>query len=279
GLIAMASSLDVIGPFANTVEDAEIVFQAISGKDPMDSTSINLFNSQNTEYRIQNTKFGLPKEYFVVGLDLEIKEKIEEVINKIKNNKVSVQDVSLPTTPYAFPCYYIIMPAEVSSNLARYDGIRYSPNSKFQIPDSKFNLRDLYFQTRGEGFGKEVRRRIVLGTYVLSKGYYDAYYKKAQKVRRLIVNEFKRIFEEVDFLITPTTPTPPFKIGEKTSDPLSMYLSDIFTVSSNIAGVPAINLPIGFTKSGLPVGLQIIGPYGSDQQLLQISKLITQILG
>jgi len=199
---------------------------------------------------------------------------------------------NLPSTPYALPCYYIIMPAEVSSNLARYDGIRYAPNSKWgpseawegggrvgvQIPDSKLNLRDLYFQTRGEGFGKEVKRRIILGTYVLSKGYYDAYYKKAQKVRRLIIEEFNKIFRDVNFLITPTTPTTAFKIGEKSADPLSMYLSDIFTVAANIGGLPAINLPIGFTKNHLPIGLQIIGPYGSDYSLLQIAKAIENIL-
>ncbi len=273
GLISMASSLDVIGPLTTSVEDAEIVFQAMAGQDKMDSTSHDLKPIQDTRYKIQDTKIGLPKEYFIEGLDLEIRNKIEEIINKIKHNSLKVQEVSLPSTASALPCYYIIMPAEVSSNLARYDGVRYSP-----ILNNILNLHDLYFKTRGEGFGKEVRRRIVLGTYVLSKGYYDAYYKKAQRVRRLIVDEFKKIFEEVDFLITPTTPTPPFKIGEKANDPLSMYLSDIFTVSANIGGLPAINLPIGFTQEHLPIGLQIIGPYGSDYSLLQVAKFIENLL-
>ena len=282
GLISMASSLDIIGPLTTSVEDAEIVFQVISGKDPMDSTSINIESdiTKSASWRI-----GLPKEYFVKGLDKEIQTAIETMIQKLKKQKVVVKEVSLPSTPYGLPCYYIIMPAEVSSNLARYDGIRYAPmeilrsaQDEFVGVSNKFNLRDLYFKTRGYGFGQEVRRRIILGTYVLSKGYYDAYYKKAQKVRRLIIEEFKKIFQEVDFLITPTTPTPAFKIGEKSTDPLSMYLSDIFTVAANIAGLPAINLPIGFTKNHLPIGLQIIGPYNSDYSLLQIAKAIENIL-
>jgi aspartyl-tRNA(Asn)/glutamyl-tRNA(Gln) amidotransferase subunit A len=285
GLISMASSLDIIGPLTTSVEDAEIVFQVISGKDPMDSTSHDVSNIKNLKFKIKNFKIGLPKEYFVKGLDKEIQTAIETMIKKLKKQKVVVKEVSLPSTPYGLPCYYIIMPAEVSSNLARYDGIRYSPmeilrsaQDEFVEVSNKFNLRDLYFKTRGYGFGQEVRRRIILGTYVLSKGYYDAYYKKAQKVRRLIIEEFKKIFQEVDFLITPTTPTPAFKIGEKSTDPLSMYLSDIFTVAANIAGLPAINLPIGFTKNHLPIGLQIIGPYGSDYSLLQIAKAIKNIL-
>ena len=278
GLISMASSLDVIGPLAQSVEDAEIVFQIISGQDPMDSTSCEVKQIQDTRYKIQDTKIGLPQEYFIKGLDKEIQTVIEIMVQKLKKQKVVVKEVSISSTPYALPCYYIIMPAEVSSNLARYDGIRYASNSKFQISDSKLNLRDLYFQTRGEGFGKEVKRRVILGTYVLSKGYYDAYYKKAQKVRRLIIEEFNKVFKEVNFLITPTTPTPAFKIGEKSTDPLSMYLSDIFTVAANIGGLPAINLPIGFTKNHLPIGLQIIGPYGSDYSLLQIAKIIENIL-
>jgi len=281
GLISMASSLDIIGPLTQTVEDAEIVFQAITGQDKMDSTSCDLKQIQDTKYKIQDTRFGLPQEYFVKGLDEEIRDKIEAVIQKLQNQKIQITKKSLPSTPYALPCYYIIMPAEVSSNLARYDGIRYAPmeilrsaQDEFVGVSNKFNLHDLYFKTRGYGFGQEVRRRIILGTYVLSKGYYDAYYKKAQKVRQLIIEEFNKIFGDVNFLITPTTPTPAFKIGEKSADPLSMYLSDIFTVAANIGGLPAINLPIGFTKNNLPIGLQIIGPYGSDYSLLQIAKTI-----
>ena len=271
GLIAMASSLDIIGPLTQSVEDAEIVFKTICGKDPMDSTSYNLEEIHNTQYRIQNTVFGLPKEYFQEGLDGKIKKTIAEVIKKIKSKGATIKEVSLPSTSYALPCYYIIMPAEASSNLARFDGIRYSPISNYP------NLHDLYFKTRGKGFGAEVRRRIVLGTYVLSSGYYEAYYKKAQQVRKLIAQEFDKVFQEVDFLITPTSPTFPFKIGEKVDDPLSMYLSDIFTVSANIAGVPAINLPCG-QADNLPISMQIIGSYLSDFSLLNVTKTIEDII-
>ena len=271
GLIAMASSLDIIGPFAENVEDAEIVFKSIAGKDTMDSTSQDIFVATNKTQNIQNTVFGLPKEYFQEGLDDKIKKTIEEVIEKIKSQGAIIKEVSLPSTSYALPCYYIIMPAEVSSNLARFDGIRYSSINDYS------NLHDIYFKTRGEGFGEEVRRRIVLGTYVLSSGYYDAYYKKAQQVRRLIAKEFDEVFKEVDFLITPTSPTFPFKIGEKADDPLSMYLSDIFTVGANIAGIPAINLPCG-KEDNLPINMQIIGPYLSDFSLLNISKTIENII-
>ena len=271
GLIAMASSLDIIGPFAENVEDAEIIFKSIAGKDSMDSTSQDISVVTNKTQNIQNTVFGLPKEYFQEGLDDKIKKTIEEVIEKIKSQGATIKEVSLPSTSYALPCYYIIMPAEVSSNLARFDGIRYSSINDYS------NLHDIYFKTRGEGFGEEVRRRIVLGTYVLSSGYYDAYYKKAQQVRRLIAKEFDKVFEEVDFLITPTSPTFPFKIGEKVDDPLSMYLSDIFTVGANIAGIPAINLPCG-QADNLPINMQIIGPYLSDFSLLNISKTIENII-
>ena len=281
GLISMASSLDIIGPITNSVEDAEIVFQAIAGKDNLDSTSHDVPSAsrqmKNCKLKIENCKLGLPKEYFIKGLDKEVELKIKEVIKKIRNKSIAVSEISLPATPYALPCYYIIMPAEVSSNLARYDSIRYSP-CEFIEHINKFNLSDLYFESRGQGFGKEVRRRVVLGAYVLSKGYYDAYYKKAQRVRRLIINEFEKVFQKVNFLITPTTPTPAFKIGEKSKDPLSMYLSDIFTVAANIAGLPAISLPIGFSKDNLPIGIQIIGPYNSDYELLNVSKLIQHIL-
>lgn len=280
GLIAMASSLDIIGPLTQTSEDAEIVFKNICGKDQMDSTSQNppmlSDKLQVASYKLQDLKFGLPKEYFQEGLDDKIKKTIEALIKKIQSYGATVKDVSLPSTPYALPCYYIIMPAEISANLARFDGIRYS-----EIKDLKSeikNLKDLYFKTRGKGFGAEVRRRIVLGTYVLSRGYYEAYYKKAQQVRKLIVKEFNKVFQEVDFLITPTSPTFPFKIGEKIDDPLAMYLSDIFTVSANIAGVPAINLAYNQTENGLPVGMQIIGPYLSDFSLLSIAKKIENII-
>jgi aspartyl-tRNA(Asn)/glutamyl-tRNA(Gln) amidotransferase subunit A len=279
GLIAMASSLDIIGPFAQSVEDAEIIFKSIAGKDLMDSTSQNLSAASDmlhvTSSKLQDLNFGLPKEYFQKGLDEKIRKTIEGVIKKIKSQGATIKEVSLPSTSYALPCYYIIMPAEASSNLARFDGIRYSPITNNESQD--INLHDLYFKTRGKGFGAEVRRRIVLGTYVLSSGYYDAYYKKAQQVRRLIAQEFDKVFQEVDFLITPTSPTFPFKIGEKADDPLSMYLSDIFTVGANIAGVPAINLPCG-QEDNLPINMQIIGPYLSDFSLLNITKTIEDII-
>ena len=271
GLIAMASSLDIIGPFAKTVEDAEIIFKNITGKDKMDSTSQDISSVLDKTQNIQNVVFGLPKEYFQEGLDDKIKKTIEKMVEKIKSQGATIKEVSLPSTSYALPCYYIIMPAEVSSNLARFDGIRYSSINDYS------DLHDMYFKTRGKGFGAEVRRRIVLGTYVLSSGYYDAYYKKAQQVRRLIAQEFNKVFEEVDFLITPTSPTFPFKIGEKINDPLSMYLSDIFTVGANIAGIPAINLPCG-QAGNLPINMQIIGPYLSDFSLLNISKTIENII-
>ena len=271
GLIAMASSLDIIGPFAQTVEDAEIIFKNITGKDKMDSTSQDISAVLDKTQNIQNVVFGLPKEYFQEGLDDKIKKTIEKMVEKIKSQGATIKKVSLPSTAYALPCYYIIMPAEVSSNLARFDGIRYSSINDYS------DLHDMYFKTRGKGFGAEVRRRIVLGTYVLSSGYYDAYYKKAQQVRRLIAQEFNKVFEEVDFLITPTSPTFPFKIGEKINDPLSMYLSDIFTVGANIAGIPAINLPCG-QAGNLPINMQIIGPYLSDFSLLNISKTIENII-
>ena len=284
GLIALASSLDIIGPFAQSVEDAKIIFKSIAGKDSMDSTSYNLEKIHNTQQTMQNTVFGLPKEYFQKGLDEKIRKTIEMVIEKIKSQGATIKEVSLPSTSYALPCYYIIMPAEASSNLARFDGIRYSPIEILRSAQddsigvsNRINLHDLYFKTRGEGFGAEVRRRIVLGTYVLSSGYYEAYYKKAQQVRKLIAQEFDKVFQEVDFLITPTSPTFPFKIGEKIDDPLSMYLSDIFTVSANIAGVPAINLPCGQADS-LPINMQIIGPYLSDFSLLNITKIIEDII-
>ncbi|MCK4636059.1 MAG: Asp-tRNA(Asn)/Glu-tRNA(Gln) amidotransferase subunit GatA, partial [Candidatus Moranbacteria bacterium] len=224
-------------------------------------------------YRIQNTVFGLPKEYFQEGLDDKIKKTIEEVIKKIKSQGATIKEVSLPSTSYALPCYYIIMPAEASSNLARFDGIRYSPINNYP------NLHDLYFKTRGKGFGAEVRRRIVLGTYVLSSGYYDAYYKKAQKVRQLIKDDFSDAFEKVHYIFTPTTPEVAFKIGAKTNDPMKMYLSDIYTVPMNLAGVPAISFPIGTVEDegvDLPVGGQIIGKWFDEEGVLNASYTFEQ---
>jgi len=270
GLIAMSSSLDQIGAFAKNVEDAELIFNAIKGKDMFDSTTID-----NTKYKIQNTKYkqlriGIPKEYFEEGIDKKVKEKIEKAIEIFKKNGAEIKEISLPLTDYALAVYYIIMPAEVSANLARFDGIKYG-YSKIKKPNTKCqNLLEYYLQTRAEGFGDEPRRRIILGTYVLSAGYRDAYYNKAQKVRTLIKKEFDEVFKKVDVIITPTTPTAAFKIGEK-KDLLSMYLSDIYTTPASLAGLPAISIPCGEVDN-LPVGLQIIGSQFYDEFIFDIAK-------
>ncbi|MCX6736508.1 MAG: Asp-tRNA(Asn)/Glu-tRNA(Gln) amidotransferase subunit GatA, partial [Candidatus Parcubacteria bacterium] len=272
GLMSMASSLDVIGPFCQNVEDVKLIFETISGKDDFDATSIDVSRSDIPK-SLKGLKIGIPKEYFVGGLDQEVELAIHGALEKIQKEGADIVEISLPQTKYALPCYYIIMPAEVSSNLARYDGIRYAPQEK----EIKGELWDLYLKNRGDGFGEESRRRIILGTYVLSAGYYDAYYLKAQKVRQLIRLDFKKAFESVDFIITPTAPTTAFKIGEKAADPVSMYLSDIFTVSANLAGLPAISLPI--RKEGkLPIGLQVIGPYASDHSLLNMAELTEKLI-
>jgi len=275
GLIAMASSLDQIGPLTQSVLDAKIVFEVIAGKDEKDATSYDVKKNNINLPPFKNIKIGVPKEYFIKGIDLAVEGAVRNSLKKIEAQGAQILEISLPYTPYALPCYYIIMPAEVSANLARYDGIRYSPLNGLK---NDLDLMNLYFETRGQGFGPESRRRIILGTYVLSAGYYDAYYLKAQKVRRLIKQDFEKAFQKVDFIITPTTPTPAFKFGEKTQDPVSMYLSDIFTVSANLAGLPAINLPCGQNKNGLPLGLQIMAQNGYDFNLLSFSELIEQIL-
>jgi aspartyl-tRNA(Asn)/glutamyl-tRNA(Gln) amidotransferase subunit A len=272
GLIAFASSLDQIGPMTKNVEDCKIVFEVIRGKDEMDSTSVNSkFQIPNSKIEIKNLKIGVPKEYFIEGIEPEVKEKIEEAIKKYEEMGAKILEISLPHTPYALACYYIIAPSEASANLARYDGIKYGfskiPNSKFQIP----NLLNVYFESRGKGFGKEVRRRIMLGTFSLSVGYYDAYYLRAAKVRNLIIRDFEKAFEKVDLIFTPTSPTLPFKLGEKIDDPLKMYLSDIFTVSVNLAGLPAISIPVSKVKN-LPVGLQIIGRPFEENKIFEVAK-------
>ncbi|QER41835.1 Asp-tRNA(Asn)/Glu-tRNA(Gln) amidotransferase subunit GatA [Thermodesulfobacterium sp. TA1] len=277
GLVAFASSLDQIGPFGLTVEDTAILLKTIAGKDEKDSTSAEVPIPDYLQIIHQNekTKFkiGLPKEYMQTEMDPEIKQKIEEVVEALKKTH-EIKEVSLPHTEYAVATYYIIAPAEASSNLARYDGVKYG----LRIESS--NLIDMYKKTRAKGFGKEVKRRIMIGTYALSAGYYDAFYLKASKVRTLILRDFLEAFKEVDLLITPVTPTPPFKIGEKITDPLQMYLSDIFTIPVNLAGLPGISLPIGLNSEGLPIGLQIIGPHFREDLLFslayQIEKLIDQ---
>ena len=278
GLIAMASSLDQIGPITKNVDDAAIIFEAIRGGDELDSTSVHReWEDFSNPIDIEEIKIGVPREYFTHGLDKDIEKNIRAVIAKLEKEGVKIKEISLPYSEWALAAYYIIMPAEVSANLARFDGMKYGfseiKNSKLKIQ----NLLDVYLKSRGEGFGDEVRRRIMLGTYILSAGYYDAYYKKAQKVRRLIKAEFDNVFKSVDIILTPTTPSTAFKFGEKTSDPLSMYLADIYTVSVNLAGAPAISLPCG-EANGLPVGLQLIGKNFEDVKLLQIAELIETII-
>ncbi|MDO8443541.1 MAG: Asp-tRNA(Asn)/Glu-tRNA(Gln) amidotransferase subunit GatA [Candidatus Azambacteria bacterium] len=268
GLMAMASSLDQIGPITKNVDDAAAVFEIIRGADILDSTSADREwqSYHDKPVDIEEIKFGVPREYFTHGLAPEIEKNIKAVISKLEKEGAQIEEISLPYSEWALAAYYIIMPAEVSANLARFDGIKYG-YSKMS------NLKDTYLESRGEGFGAEARRRIMLGTYVLSAGYYDAYYTRAQKVRRLIKQDFVHAFKEVDAIITPTSPTTAFKFGEKTQDPLSMYLADIYTVSINLAGVPAISIPIK-EVNGLPVGLQLIGNNFEDIKLLKIAKIV-----
>jgi len=274
GLVAFASSLDQIGPITKTAEDAQIVFNAICGKDPKDSTSIEVqrptLDQDNVERwtPISSLKIGVPKEYFIKGMDLEVEQIIKQAISYLEKQGVIVEEISLPHTEYALAAYYIIMPSEASANLARYDGIEYGLSES-----QNKNLLEVYLESRGQGFGSEVKRRIMFGTYALSAGYYDAYYLKAQKVRTLIKKDFENAFKKVDVVFTPTSPFPAFKIGEKIADPLSMYLSDIFTVSANLTGLPALSLPVGLTGTGLPVGLQIIGKPFEDNKILELAKL------
>jgi aspartyl-tRNA(Asn)/glutamyl-tRNA(Gln) amidotransferase subunit A len=267
GLIAYASSLDQIGPLAKTAEDCQIVFDAIKGRDEMDSTSANLKFQNQKQFEIQNLKIGVPREYFVKGIDPEVEKIIRNAIKKYEEMGAKIEEVSLPHAEYALPCYYIIAPSEASANLARYDGIKFGRST-----DKAKDLLDVYSKSREEGFGPEVRRRIMLGTYVLSAGYYDAYYVRAQKVRTLIKKDFEKVFEKCDALFAPVSPFPAFKLGEKIDDPLAMYLSDIFTISINLAGLPALSLPCGKTEKGLPVGLQIIGKPFEEEKILNIAQ-------
>jgi len=276
GLIAMASSLDQIGPITKTVGDAKILFEAIKGKDPFDSTSVESKITQNSNIPpFQKIKIGVPKEYFAQGIDQEVEKSVWEAIEKMRSMGAQIKEISLPNAQYALACYYIIMPCEASANLARYDGIKYGEVVKSQSMVS--NLLEGYLKTRQQGFGVEVRRRIMLGTYALSAGYYDAYYLKAQKVRALIKNDFEKAFKEVDLIVGPTSPTPAFKIGEKINDPIKMYLADIYTVSVNLAGLPALSLPCK-KISNLPVGLQIIGPYFGEEKIFQAASKLEAAL-
>lgn len=270
GLVAFASSLDQIGPFTKDVEDCAIMMNVLAGYDPRESTSVN---TEVPDYRqfigrdVKGRKIGIPKEYFIEGIDPEIRNSLKNTMTVMEQAGAQCVDISLPHTQYCVATYYIIAPAEASSNLARYDGVRYG----LRAADVR-DLLDMYKKTRMQGFGAEVKRRIMIGTYALSAGYYDAYYKKALQVRALIKRDFDEAFKTCDVILTPTTPTPAFKIGEKTDDPLQMYLSDIFTISTNLAGIPGISVPCGFTSGGLPIGVQFLGGYFEEGKLIQIAS-------
>jgi len=284
GLMAMASSLDQIGPFAKTVEDCKTVFDVIKGHDLKDSTSA--ISAQDVEWKldIKDLKIGLPKEYFAKGIDGEVERLVRQAIKKLADAGAQVQEISLPHSEYALACYYIIMPSEVSANLARYDGIKYGASATTNDQLLATNLLDVYLQTRGYFFGGEPRRRIMLGTYTLSAGYYEAYYLKAQKVRTKILEDFKKAFEKVDVILTPVSPTPPFKFGEKVDDPIKMYLSDIYTVPVNLAGIPALSMPCGNIgppageAGNLPVGLQIMGKHFSEDLIFKVAKIYEELM-
>lgn len=273
GLVAFASSLDQIGPFTHTVEDAALVLQAIAGHDPLDSTSLDLpvpDYSATLNDEVKGLKLGVPKEYFVEGMDPQVEARVRAAIEVYRGLGAEIVEVSLPHTKYAVADYYIIATAEASANLARFDGVRYGKRA-----EAPRDLADHYGRTRGEGFGKEVKRRIILGTYVLSSGYYDAYYLRAQKVRTLIRRDLEAAFEKVDGLLSPTSPVPAFKIGERMGDPLQMYLADIFTIAANLAGICGISIPCGDAEvdgKKLPVGLQIMAPAFEEARLLRIAQ-------
>lgn len=268
GMVAFASSLDQGGPIAKSAEDLALLLSAMAGFDEKDSTSVdapvpNYGTTLNDS--IKGLRIGLPKEFFSEGLSKDIAQRIEEAIKIYEQLGAIIQEISLPNTELSTPAYYVLAPAEASSNLARYDGVRYG----YRCKDPK-DLEDLYKRSRSEGFGEEVKRRIMIGTYVLSSGYYDAYYLQAQKIRRLICNDFNKSFQQVDVILSPTTPTPAFKIGEKLNDPISMYLSDIYTIAVNLAGLPAVSIPAGMVN-GLPIGLQLIGNLFAEAKLLTVA--------
>ncbi len=269
GMIAFASSLDQGGPLTKTVVDTALVLNVIAGKDSRDSTSVDSPVPDYTRTindEIKGIRIGVPKEYFIKGIDTQIEEAVKRAIALIEDLGGSVEEISLPHTKHAVSAYYLLAPAEASSNLARYDGVKYG----LRVSDTE-SLMDMYLKTRAEGFGREVKRRIMIGTYALSSGYYDAYYLKAQRVRTLIKKDFDDAFKKVDVIITPTSPEAAFKIGEKTDDPLKMYLSDIFTIPCNLAGLPGISIPCGFTSGGLPIGLQILGKPFDEETLLRVA--------
>jgi len=269
GLVAFASSLDHIGPFSRTVKDSATVLKVIAGRDPLDATCASAPVDDYPgalDRNVKGLKIGVPKEYFGEGLDSEVGARVQAGLDVLRNLGCEIVDISLPSTEFAIACYYLICTAEASANLARYDGVRYT----FRSPDSE-TLGDMYKNTRGEGFGAEVKRRIILGTYVLSSGYYDAYYLKAQKVRSLIAADFTSAFEKVDAIVTPVSPFPAFKLGEKTADPLEMYLSDIYTITASLAGIAGISVPCGSSSEGLPIGMQILANHFQEAKMLKIA--------
>jgi aspartyl-tRNA(Asn)/glutamyl-tRNA(Gln) amidotransferase subunit A len=272
GLIAFASSLDHIGPLTKTVQDAAIVLKVIAGRDPLDSTSADVpvpDYEQESDRPVKGLKLGVPKEYFGEGLDTEVRGAVEAATDRLREAGAEVVPISLLHTAYAVPTYYVIATAEASANLARYDGVRYG----FRAPKAR-TLSEMYRQTRDQGFGAEVKRRIMLGTYALSSGYYDAYYLKAQKVRTLIARDFEQAFRQVDAIVTPTAPTAAFKLGEKADDPLAMYLADIYTVTADLAGVPGVSVPCGMTSAGLPIGLQVLGRHFDEGTVLRVASAV-----
>jgi aspartyl-tRNA(Asn)/glutamyl-tRNA(Gln) amidotransferase subunit A len=274
GLIAFASSLDHIGPFTKTVKDSALMLRTIAGRDPMDSTSADIPVPDYVAELNKPTrglKIGVAKEYLGEGLDPEVRASIEAAVDKLKSQGCEIVEVSLPHTKYAIPAYYLVATAEASSNLARFDGVRYG----YRASDAR-NLSDMYRRSRDEGFGPEVKRRIMLGTYALSAGYYDAYYLKAQRVRTLLTRDFAQAFGKVDAIVTPTSPTAAFKLGDKVDDPLAMYLADIYTVTANLAGIPGISIPCGETKEKLPIGLQILGRHFDEATILRVANAYEQ---
>jgi aspartyl-tRNA(Asn)/glutamyl-tRNA(Gln) amidotransferase subunit A len=274
GLIAFASSLDHIGPLTKTVKDAAIVLHTIAGRDPMDSTSAEVAVPDyvaELDKPVKGMKIGVAREYLGEGLDAEVRSAIETAIQKLATLGCEIVEVSLPHTKYAIPAYYLVATAEASSNLARFDGVRYG----FRAKDAR-TLSEMYRRTRDHGFGAEVKRRIMLGTYALSAGYYDAYYLKAQRVRTLLTRDFEDAFKKVDAIVGPTCPTAAFKLGEKVDDPLAMYLADIYTVTANLAGIPGISIPVGVTKEKLPIGMQIFGKHFAESTILRVANAYEQ---
>lgn len=274
GMVAYASSLDQAGIFSHTVEDAAIALNAMAGFDTKDSTSVQIAKPDFTttlNNPLKGLRIGLPKEYFTDGLDNEVASIVQDAIKQYEQLGASVKEISLPNSKLAIPCYYVIAPAEASSNLSRFDGVRYGYRA-----EEYTDLESMYVNSRTAGFGNEVKRRIMIGAYALSSGYYDAYYAKAQKLRRLISNDFTTAFEQCDVIMGPTAPTPAYKKGSKTKDPIEMYLGDIYTIAVNLAGLPAASIPAGFTQSGLPVGLQLISPYMQEARLLNIGHKYQQ---